>query len=68
MFSLSYATHTRDSISLRILHIEDPQAILANYVRFASARRKLIAYNTTLLRDMCLPRLCKLAYTIYARD
>jgi hypothetical protein len=68
MFSLSYATRTRDFVYLRILHIKDSQAILANYVRFASARRKLIAYNTTLFNDMCLPRLSKLAYTIYARD
>jgi hypothetical protein len=68
VFSLSYAAYTRDFISLRILHIEDPQAVSANYVRFASARRKLVAYNTTLFRDMCLPRLSKLTYTIYAQD
>jgi hypothetical protein len=38
MFSLSYAACIRDFISLRILYIEDPQAVLADYVRFASAR------------------------------
>jgi hypothetical protein len=68
MFSLSYAARTRDFVSLRILYIVDSQAVSADYVRFASARRKLVAYNTTLFRDIYLPRLSKLAYTIYARD
>jgi hypothetical protein len=66
VFSLSYAARTRDFISLRILYIEDLQAVLANYVRFVSARQKLVTCNTTLFRDMCLPRLSKLTYTIYA--
>jgi hypothetical protein len=68
MFSLSYAAYTRDFVRLRILYIKDSRAILANHVRFASARQKLVAYNITLFRDMCLPRLSKLTYTIYARD
>jgi hypothetical protein len=68
VFSLSYAACTRDFVSLRILHIEDLQAVLANYVRFASTRRKLVACNTTLFRNMCLPRLSKLTYAIYTRD
>jgi hypothetical protein len=68
MFSLSYAARTRDFVSLRIPHIEDLRAVSADYVRFARTRRKLVACNTTLFRDICLPRLSKLAYTIYARD
>jgi hypothetical protein len=62
MFSLSYAARTRDFISLRILYIE------ADYIRFASARRELVACNTTLFRDIYLSRLSKLTYTIYTRD
>jgi hypothetical protein len=68
MFSLSYAACTRDFFSLRILYIVDPRAVTADYVRFASARRKLVACNTTLFRDIYLPRVSKLRYTIYARD
>jgi hypothetical protein len=68
VFSLNYAARIRDFISLRILYIEDPRAVLANYVRFASVRQELIACNTILFRDMCLSSLSKLAYTIYARD
>jgi hypothetical protein len=68
MFSLSYAARTRDFISLRILYIEDPRAVSADYIRFASARRELVACNTTLFRDIYLSRLSKLTYTIYTRD
>jgi hypothetical protein len=68
MFSLSYAACTRDFISLRILHIEDLRAVLADYIRFASTRQKLVACNTTLFRNMYLPRLSKLTYAIYTRD
>jgi hypothetical protein len=68
VFGPNYAARTRDFVSLRILHIEDPRAVSADHVRFASARRELVACNTTLFRDMCLSSLSKLAYTIYAGD
>jgi hypothetical protein len=68
VFGLNYAARIRDFISLRILYIDDLRAVLADYIRFASARRELIAYNTTLFRDMCLSSLSKLTYTIYAGD
>jgi hypothetical protein len=68
VFSLSYTAYARDFVSLRILYIVDPQPIIANYVRFASVRQELITYNIILFRDMCLPILSKLTYTIYARD
>jgi hypothetical protein len=68
VFGLNYAARIRDFVSLRILYIEDLQAVLADYVRFASARRELVACNTTLFGDMCLSSLSKLTYTIYARD
>ena len=68
MFGPSYAARTRDFVGLRILHIEDPRAVSADHVRFASARRKLVASDTTLFGDMCPPRLSKLAYAIHVRD
>jgi hypothetical protein len=66
VFGLSYAACTRDFVSLRIPHIVDSRAVTANYVRFASARRELVACDTTLFRDIYLTRQSKLAYTVYA--